>query len=81
MSGQSGGRLSGLLAVRGGVLGSQSAGVKEETRRESAGDNGDQHGDDDNAAAGKYEGQRIELHVQNIFASRHGAPVGPKVTS
>jgi hypothetical protein len=71
----------GVVALRHRPLGAESAGVEEETGGESAADDGDQHGDDDNADAGKYEGQRIELHVPTIFACRRGAQVGPKVTS
>jgi hypothetical protein len=69
-----------LLARRGGVLAGQPAGVEEKTRGESAGDDGDHHGDDNEAAAGKYEGQRVEMHLPAMFDFGRGAEVGPKVT-
>jgi hypothetical protein len=77
------GRAGDGLALRllATIVASGAAGVEEKTRGESAGDHGDQHGDDDEAAAGKYERQRIELHIPTIFASPRATQVGPKVTS
>lgn len=71
----------GVVALRQRLIGAESAGAEEETGGESAADDGDQHGDDDNADAGKYEGQRIELHVPPIITFGRAAQVGPKVTS
>ena len=82
MSGRLGSRSARRLpAGRAGVLGSQPAGVEEETRGKSAGDDGEHHRDDDDARAGESEGQRIELHIPAIFAFGNGVQVGPKVTS
>lgn len=68
-----------LLAVRGGVLAVESAGVEEEPRSESAGDHSDQHGDRD-AGAREEECRQIELHVPSILPFGRGTEVGPKVT-
>jgi hypothetical protein len=69
-----------LLAGRGGVLLSEPAGVEEEARSESAGDNGDHHSEGD-AGADEQERQQIDLHISSILTSGRGGQVGPKVTS
>lgn len=58
---------------------SEAAGVEEETRRQSTGDNGDRQGESD-AGAEQEKGQQIELHVPPILPSGRGTQVGPKVT-
>jgi hypothetical protein len=69
-----------LLAGRGSVPGSQSAGVEEEARREDAGNDGDHHSDNDDAAAGKHEGQRVEVHIPTIVDLGGGGEIEAKVT-
>ena len=46
--------------------------MEEKAGGEGAGEDGDQHGDEDDADAGKYERQRTELHVP-IFTFVRGA--------
>ena len=68
-----------LLAAGGGVLTGETAGLEEETRRQGAGDNGDQHGDGD-AGADEEKGQQIKLHVPAILPPGPDTEVVPKVT-
>lgn len=80
MNGSAGGRLAErLLAAPGDVLLSEPAGVEEEARGKSAGDNGDHHSEGD-ARTDHQKSQQIELHGLTILPSREGTEVGPKVT-
>lgn len=53
--------------------------MEEETRRQSAGDNGDDHGDGD-AGAHEEKGEQIKLHVATILPPEQDTEVVPKVT-
>jgi hypothetical protein len=79
VSGLLGDRLTQRLLVVRRVLGVESAGVEEEARGKSAGENGDHHGDGD-ADTGGEERPQVELHVSPILPAPRGTEVGPKVT-
>ena len=57
----------------------ESAGVKEQPRRQGASDHGDHDGDGD-PGTGKKEREQIKLHVPLILRSRPGSEVVPNVT-
>ena len=58
----------------------ESAGVKEQPRRQGASDHRDHHSDGD-PGTGKKDREQIELHSTFILGSGHGSQVVPNVTS